>query len=529
MEKDRIEFREICENAVEISRQTLRQILKENADTEYGKKQGFSKIEDLKDYKKLPLTDYNDYKEDVIRMMQGEENILTAYPVKYFLTSSGSSKQKLIPMTQKGLNSGFDVFYGVSLPNDPEWEMSKHLHTSMVRTDENDKVTFLSCAHFLNERKNIPGFFDKFVGGETFMFTKEIGDAWYVKLWLALAEAELKSIYSIYQYDILLLLQYFKEHWNEILYDMEHKKIPEDIEISQGMREKLLEIPLPEAEWFAHVRKECEKGFEGIVKRIWKNCCMVNGIGGQVFGTQGKVLKYYLGDIAVHYFAYASSEAPIGIAIEAEDDSYVFIPHSCFVEFLELEEDKNTKWIDELEVGKKYELVITNFCGFYRYRLLDVVEVIGFYGESPILRFAFRKNQAVNIAGEKTNMEMIADTIREAAEQFGEHIEEHSICVDETVMPNRYCFFLEGDLKGAKEDYQNFLDKALCEKNRDYEDLRQLGQVAAPVCVPVEAGSHAAWKEHQGMGGHSKPLQFSDASDFQKFMMERERKIENER
>ena len=31
MEKEIIEFRKICEDAVEISRQTLRQILKENA------------------------------------------------------------------------------------------------------------------------------------------------------------------------------------------------------------------------------------------------------------------------------------------------------------------------------------------------------------------------------------------------------------------------------------------------------------------------------------------------------------------
>ena len=98
--------------------------------------------------------------------------------------------------------------------------------------------------------------------------------------------------------------------------------------------------------------------------------------------------------ISIHYFAYASSEAPIGIAIEKDKDSYVCIPHGCFVEFIDIDEESLAiKWMDELEIGKKYELIVTYLSGFYRYRLQDVVEVIGFYGQSPIIRFAFRKNQ----------------------------------------------------------------------------------------------------------------------------------------
>ena len=530
MEKDRIRFQEECEKAVEISRQTLFQILRDNKDTEYGKKYNFVRIENIEDFRKLPITDYEDYKEEVIRMMNGEENVLTAYPVKYFLTSSGSTKQKLIPMTQVGLNKGFDTFYCVALQDDEEWESAKHLHTSIVRTEEGDRVTFLSNIHFLNERAKNPGFFDKFIGGKELMFSKEIGDLWYLKLWLALSEPEMKSIYSIYQYDILLCLQYFKEHWKEIIRDMESGCIPQEIALSQKIKEQLLEIPLPQLEWFSFVRKECEKGFEGIVKRIWKNCSMINGIGGKVFGIQEQNLRFYLGDISIHYFVYASSEAPIGIALEAERDSYVCIPHGCFIEFLPLEEEyENTKWFDELEVGKKYELIITNFSGFYRYRLLDVVEVTGFYGKAPMIRFAFRKNQAVNIAGEKTNLSMIAEVIKETAAAFGKMITEYSVCVDESVMPNRYCFFLEGDCNNLGEAYNCFLDQSLCKRNRDYEDLRQLNQVAAPICIQVEDGSHRAWKETQGKQGHNKPVQFSGSEEFQKFMMEREQGIETKR
>ena len=339
METDRIKFKEECENAISVGYQTLIQLIHDNEDTEYGKKHGFAGIKSLEDFKKLPVTDYEDYKEYVERMKRGEKDILTAYPVKCFLTSSGSTKQKLIPITDVALNRGFDVFYTVALPDHREWEEKKHLHTSMVRTEKEEKVTFLSNAHFWHERERNAIFFDKFVGDSRFMFTSEITDVWYVKLWMALAEPDLKSIYSIYQYDILLLFKYFKEHWMEILRDMENRSIPEEIHISDAIKEELLKLPLPEREWFAFVRKECEKGFEGIIKRIWKNISMINGIGGRVFGTQEQVLKTFLGEVSIHYFAYASSEAPIGIAIEEGMDAYVCIPHGCFVEFLDIEEN----------------------------------------------------------------------------------------------------------------------------------------------------------------------------------------------
>ena len=530
MEIDRICFQKECQEAVKVSHDTLCKILQDNKNTEYGRKHNFAGITALEDYKKLSITDYEDYQEYVQRMMRGEENLLTAYPVAYYITSSGSTKQKLIPITEVGLEKGFDVFYHVALPDGVEWESHKHLHTSMVRISKEEKVTFLSNAHFWNVREKDSLFFDKFVGGKEFMFTDEITDVWYAKLWLALAEPELKSIYSIYQYDILLFLQYFKEHWREILRDMEQRMIPEEIHISQVKKQELLELPLPDKEWFVFVRSECEKGFEGIGKRIWKNLSLINGIGGKVFGTQEQMLRTFLGDIKIHYFVYTSSEAPIGIAMEEEMDSYICIPHGCFLEFADVgEEERSIKWIEEVEVGKKYELIVTNYSGFYRYRLQDVIEVCGFYGQAPIIRFAYRKNQAVNIAGEKTNLSMVADAMRECALHFGEEITQYSVCVDETVMPNRYCFFLEGKGEYAKEEYDKFFDDFLCEKNNDYDDLRQLGQVSACICVHVEDGSHEAWKISLGKKGHSKPMPFSEADDYRKFMMERERKIEAER
>ena len=52
------------------------------------------------------------------------------------------------------------------------------------------------------------------------------------------------------------------------------------------------------------------------------------------------------------------------------------------------------KW--QLVVGKKYEVVVTNKDGLWRYQLNDIVEVAGFTPEEgiPLLRFIERKGCA---------------------------------------------------------------------------------------------------------------------------------------
>lgn len=42
------------------------------------------------------------------------------------------------------------------------------------------------------------------------------------------------------------------------------------------------------------------------------------------------------------------------------------------------------------QVGGRYEVVVTNTSGFYRYRLGDIVEVVGFFYQVPLIDFLFR-------------------------------------------------------------------------------------------------------------------------------------------
>ena len=81
MNKKMRNFEEKCGRAAELSHAVLREILKDNEETEYGKKNGFGRLQDLREYRRLPLTDYADYAESIERMKRGEKNVLTAYQI----------------------------------------------------------------------------------------------------------------------------------------------------------------------------------------------------------------------------------------------------------------------------------------------------------------------------------------------------------------------------------------------------------------------------------------------------------------
>ena len=76
---------------LEINQKLLDTIIDDNKNTEYGKKYNFSEIKTIDDYKKnVPLTKYDDYEPYINRMFDGENNILTAYPIMGYLCTSGS-------------------------------------------------------------------------------------------------------------------------------------------------------------------------------------------------------------------------------------------------------------------------------------------------------------------------------------------------------------------------------------------------------------------------------------------------------
>lgn len=113
---------------------------------------------------------------------------------------------------------------------------------------------------------------------------------------------------------------------------------------------------------------------------------------------------------------YAGTEGLIMATQTWDYEGLTFIPHVNFFEFIPEEESLRSKsdpdyrpktlLMDEVEVGKKYEVVITNFHGmpFVRYRLGDMIKITSLRNEKlgidiPQMSFSARVDDIIDIAG----------------------------------------------------------------------------------------------------------------------------------
>ena len=71
------------------------------------------------------------------------------------------------------------------------------------------------------------------------------------------------------------------------------------------------------------------------------------------------------------------------------NDCYYIINYPLF-SCHSYEEQPDTMFMDEVELGALYELVITTASGFFRYRFGDVIKVVDYYNNCPVVEFMYR-------------------------------------------------------------------------------------------------------------------------------------------
>ncbi|KAE8676457.1 putative indole-3-acetic acid-amido synthetase GH3.6-like isoform X2 [Hibiscus syriacus] len=169
-------------------------------------------------------------------------------------------------------------------------------------------------------------------------------------------------------------------------------------------------------------------------------------------------LKYFAGEIPLLGGDYFSSECPVTINLDIKQPPdqtiFVMLPTTGYFEFLPFNSTENDVFIGEetvelcgVEVGKMYEVVVTTYRGFYRYRLGDIVRVVGFYNSSSLLEFVMR--------APKTSFEIVTEgDLMAAMETFqlgmrntlglATEIVDFTSSVDFDCSPKRLKIFIEG-------------------------------------------------------------------------------------
>ena len=509
------------EHAEEVNARLLETILADNAQTEFGREHGFADIHDADGYRaRVPLSTYDDYEDAIDRMTEkGERNILSAYPVAFYASTSGTSgSPKKIPVSDRSLTI-FRNYASAIMP-----AVISEFHQNTKYADFPDGYRFMVVSFSkepladgtmfgsistacLNEEsmKLMPYFVST---PPAVMQCRESMDHKYLHARYGLAHRDVTLLTGAYIPALLDLVHYIRDNWQTLVRDIREGTLDEDAVIPDGLRATLLEQLEPDPQRADELEAAFAQGFDrGFLRRIWPDLSGVSAIWAGNFSSYARKLQEYSGRSIPYYtMSYASSEGVFAVSRHPHDQNYVLVPDSCFFEFIPMDgkdsqaglDNPKTVLIDEVEEGKDYELVITNQSGFYRYRMGDVIRIVGFYNESPMVVFKYRLKNIVSIAGEKFTEDHLLSAVREFERRTGVNIIDFCMYPDRDSEPGRYVICLEPDEPVApelKDEYTTIMGEELARASTSYAHYVAGGNMGAPKLIFLQRETFQFFRE----------------------------------
>ena len=139
-------------------------------------------------------------------------------------------------------------------------------------------------------------------------------------------------------------------------------------------------------------------------KHYWNLAFLANWTGGTM-GLYLQEFPQYFGDVPVRDIGLLASEGRMSIPIEDGTPAGILEVNTNFYEFVPADEEpKTSKHVlraHEVRPGEEYWILLTTSAGFYRYDIGDVVKVVGFEGQAPVIEFLHKGAHLCSMTGEK--------------------------------------------------------------------------------------------------------------------------------
>ncbi|XP_023003445.1 probable indole-3-acetic acid-amido synthetase GH3.1 [Cucurbita maxima] len=473
---------DITKNTDSVQERVLAEILTRNAHTEYLNRFQLNGATNRDTFKsKVPVVTYEDLQPDIERVANGDRSpIFSSHPISELLTSSGTSagKPKLIPTIEEEMERRLLIF-SLQMPiinlYVPGLDKGKGLYFLFVHAETKTpgglvaRPVLTSCYKSdLYKTRPYDPFNDYTSPIEAILCADSFQSMYTQMLCGLLMRRQVLRVGAIFASTLLRVIRFLQLNWKQLSHDISTGTLNPKITDS-SLRECIITKYLtgPNTELAQFVSKECStEDWEGIVTRIWPNTKYLDVIVSGAMGQYIPMLEFYSGSLPMVSTAYASSECSFGVNLspmcKPTEIAYTILPNMAYFEFLPydtssspiLSPNSPPRLVDlaDVEIGKKYELVITTYAGLYRYRVGDVLQVTGFHNMAPQFLFVKRKNAMLCIDVDNTDEAELQQAVENASvllRRFETSVVEYTSYAYTKTIPGHYVIYWELHVKDA--------------------------------------------------------------------------------
>ncbi|MCD6381039.1 MAG: GH3 auxin-responsive promoter family protein [Candidatus Odinarchaeota archaeon] len=448
----------------------LKNILRRNESSLFGKRFNFSCINDVESYQdKVPVMDYKKVRPFIDLILDGVEDVLFCGKLARWIKTSGSSGEaKLYPISDE--REKMDRRISIR----PIVHYLNEGHESLL----DGKVMFIAAP-------SVEGYIsEKSVGYISGMIATNLG---YIIKRKALFDKNVLNVRDMSVRERIMIEKSINDEVSGIV------GIPPFIisflkKIMVLDRDSLVNLHITTRKMIRLKKVIDEHGYLNLRDVFEK----VGYIGWS--GVNIEPYKYWfdenLGDLDF-IESYYGSERLYTFQMYGDKGLTMNID-SYFFELIELEDFKREYYervpLDTAKKGTDYVLLVTSNSGLYSYIVGDVVRVVNL--NPPMVKVRGRIGKEVNLASEKVKESDIEDAITYASKKVGCSVSDFVLIPTIKDGIGEYLIYVEFDREPKSlYEFEEMVDRYIGDAVSSYRTIRDMGALKRPRVIPLKRGS----------------------------------------
>ncbi|XP_050237756.1 jasmonoyl--L-amino acid synthetase JAR4 [Mercurialis annua] len=518
-------FEAITKDVEKVQNETLKKILEENGSAEYLQSLGLNGRTDPESFKNcIPLCTHQNLEPFIQRIADGDTSpILTGKPITTISLSSGTTqgKPKFIPFTDQLLDNTLQIFRTSFAFRNREFPLGNGKALEFIFSSKQGKtkgglaVGTATTNLYRNPyyKYALEELQFKCCSPTEVIFGSDFHQSLYCHLLCGLIFREdIQFLFSSFAHSIVLAFRTFEQVWEELCNDLQSGVLSSRV-TSPSIRAAMSQLLKPNAQLADLLRNKCSglSNWYGLIPELFPNAKYVYGIMTGSMEPYLKKLRHYAGELPLLSADYGASEGWIGANVNPllppELATFAVVPDIGYFEFIPLRDNGECIYTEpkpvglaDVKIGEEYEIIVTNYAGLYRYRLGDIVKVMGFHNKTPELKFVCRRSLLLTVNIDKNTEKDLQLAVEEAVKPLAEEkleLVDFSSLVDRSSEPGHYVIFWEisGEPTGeALQECCNCLDKSFIDAG--YVSSRKIRSIGPLELRVVDGGTFQKILDH---------------------------------